>query len=202
MSNLTRSEKIDAILPLLNPRELKAWEYWSNSKEAPLAQSLQLKLFELFMCGNSCEAIRKLNPNLSLGQIVHARVEHEWDRQLQEHLEGLYGGIRARLTQVTLETSMTVANMLAAKNKLYQDKLLKYIQSGDESYIQDIGLGGIDGYRKLVEILQKLTGADQTRTVNVTNTHTVTQATPVIDTTVGSAESIVRMLLENGDKNG
>ena len=90
--------------------------------------------------------------------------------------------------------------MLAAKNKLIQDRLLLYLQTGDESHISDLGLGGIEGYRKLVDVLQKLTGQDQVKTVRgeVVHHHTGDPLVAIGNRapTSGQAETAVEVLLE------
>lgn len=187
-------------LAQLNERERYAFEQHVRKREPPLSPTLAVKLFELFLAGKNCEEIRRLNPSLGLGQIVHARIEHEWDRQRSEYTAALYGRAKERLSQVTAETALTVANMLAAKNKLIQDRLLLYLQSGDEAHIADLGLGGIEGYRKLVDVLQKLTGADQVKTVRgEVHHHHTGDPLAAIGTrapTSGQAETAVEVLLE------
>lgn len=189
-----------AIVPVdkpdpLNERERYAFNRHVEKRDSPISPHTAVKLFELFLAGRSCEDIRRLNPQFTLGQIVHARIEHEWDRQLEEHLEGLYRNASSRLQQVQVETAVTLANILAAKNRIYQDRVLKFIQSGDEEHLRDLGLAGLDGYRKLIEALQKLTGQEGVRTVKAEVVHRGEISTDR-PATSKQAEAIVDALLE------
>jgi len=106
-----------------------------------------------------------------------------------------------RIAQVQVDTALTLANILAAKNKLYQDRVLRFLQTGDETHIADLGLGGIDGYRKLIEGLQKVTGQDKKKdddsaAIPVVHLHhTVEQVSPDRPPTAKQAEEIVDAIL-------
>jgi len=61
----------------LTEREKYAFQKHVSKRDPPIAPITAVKLFELFLAGRTCEDIRRLNPAFTLGQIVHARIEHE-----------------------------------------------------------------------------------------------------------------------------
>lgn len=147
---------------LLSPRELREYQIYMRLKQPPMAQSTQLQFFNLFMNGQSCEDIVRLNPNgFSLGAIVRARLENNWDQHLAEHKQELMYRVRDRVQQVALETAERLANEMAASNKLINDRVLKYIQTGDVAELKDTSVGSIRHLQQTIEMLAKLTGADQ-----------------------------------------
>ena len=191
--------QIEQVEPqLLTEREQFAFQKHLKERQYPIAPVTAIKMFELYLAGKSCEDIRRLNPQFTLGQIVHARIEHEWDRQLKEYRDSLYSNARKYMEQVVMETTLTMGRILTAKNRVYEEKIAKYLQTGDETHLADLGLGGIDGYRKVVETLQKLTGQDQVKSVKGEIIHRPGVPEGPRATTPQQAEAIVAALLESG----
>lgn len=143
----------------------------------PLAPSLQEKLFTLFLNGKSFAEIRKINPNLSLGQIVFAAVDGKWNQQRQEYLATLLEKSRQRLQQVACEGVSFVADQLSAAHKMYGDNLQRYLQSGNPADLGGFGVTTHKQYRDACELLLKLTGQDKQSTINnkgeILHTHVV-----------------------------
>lgn len=181
-SALTQTEKES----LLSEREKAAYSLYMKLKQPPMAQSTQAQFFSLFLQGNSCEEIVRLNPNgFPLGAIVRARVENDWDLKLREHQNELMAKVRERVQQVTLETIDRVANELAASNKLTNDRIKRFLQSGDEKELDGLYIGGVKHLEKVVDLLQRLTGQDTKKsssTVDVRHT--------IADETVKTIETV------------
>lgn len=150
---------------LFTVRERMAYRRFLATEEDPIALTTQTKFFELFLMGKNCEEIRKLNAGFSLGQIIAARVESEWDRKRDEAVEALFQGAKDRVQKTMLETAMVFCDILTAKNKQYADKIMRYIQTGDEAQLADLQLGGIKGYKDLIEALQKIAGQEPSRLI-------------------------------------
>jgi len=167
MKNESRDEAIERVKPLLADRELGAYNNWCSSQLPALAPSLNAKLFQLFVNGKSCEEIRRLNLNLTLGQIVHARIEGDWDRRRTEHLEHLLTQTTARIQQVTVETADFVADLLAVANREHGDKLRRYLQSGDPNDLGDFKIDNIPQLKQAIEVLQKLTGQERQSAIHL-----------------------------------
>jgi hypothetical protein len=157
---------------LLTERELREYRIFMRLKQPPMAPSTQEQFYQLFIQGNNCEEIHRLNPHgFSLGAIVRARIENDWDQKYREHQGNLIMKARERVQQVTLETVDRVANELAASNKLINDKVKRFLQSGDPNELQGTGVGSQRHLKDAVELLQKLTGQDKKQQVTGTVEH-------------------------------
>lgn len=157
----------------LTPNERKAFEIYMRLNQPPMAPSAQAKFLELYLQGTSCEEIHRLNPGgFSLGAIVRARIENNWDEARRLHQERLAAKIKERVQQVQMETIERVAIELAASNKLIKDKALRYIQTGNEAELTGTNIGSLKHLKEMSEIMLKLTGQDKNGsgvTVNVSN---------------------------------
>jgi hypothetical protein len=60
-----------------------------------------------------------------------------------------------------MESVMFSADLLASANKMFGDKLKKYIQTGDERELGTLKIDSLKQYRDAVELLLKLTGQDK-----------------------------------------
>lgn len=153
---------------LLTERELREYKIYMRLNRPPMAPSTAQQFLNLFLLGNNCEDIVRVNPNgFSLGAIVRARLENNWDEIRADHQQQLLDKIRSRVQQVTLETVDRIVNELAASNKLVNDRLLLYLQTGDEKHLQGMKLGGALHMRQMVEMLQKLTGQQNPKSPSV-----------------------------------
>jgi hypothetical protein len=165
---LTQAEKE----ALLSPRELREYQIYMRLRQPPMAQSTQLQFFQLFLNASSCEEIVRLNPGgFSLGAIVRARLENNWDELLAQHRAELMYKIKDRVQQVSLETVNRLCDELAASNKLNVDKVKKFLQTGDPEELKGTDVGSMKHMEKMIEGLAKLLGTDQPKkpgpTVNV-----------------------------------
>jgi hypothetical protein len=162
-----REQAIEKAKSYLNQRELAAYSYFCNSKQPALAPALNAKLFQLFLNGKSTDEIHRLNPQLSLGQIVSARIEGRWDERREEHLDQLLTSTSMRVQQITLETADFVCDLFAVANREHGDKLRRYLQTGDEKELGDFRITSLAGFKTAIEILQKLTGQERQTTQKV-----------------------------------
>ena len=161
----SREQALERIKPLLTEGELFAWNYWQTSNQPALGSDLNAKLFSLFLNGKRPEEIRRLNPAISLGQIVAARIEGDWDKRREDHLDNLLNATSQRVQQATLQTADLVCDMLAVADREHGDKLRRYLQTGDEKELGDLRVDSIFSLTKTIEALQKLTGQDRKSTV-------------------------------------
>lgn len=203
---MTREEKIQAALARLNKRELNAYNTWRNSDRPGLAPSLNAKLFNLFLQGKSCEEIRRMNLNFTLGEIISARIEGDWDERRSDHLDNLLKTTSERVQQVTLETADFVCDLLAVANREHGDRLRRYLQSGDAKELGDFKIDSIFNLKQVIEVLQKLTGQERTtrQTVNVTG-EVVHRPDPILSAarspTAVEAGQALRLLLGQNKEN-
>lgn len=142
---------------LLSPRELREYQIYMRLGQPPMAASTQAKFFQLFLNGQSCEEIVRLNPGgFSLGAIVRARIENNWDALLQEHRQELMYKIKERVQQTTLETLDRLCLELAASNKLNGDKVKRFLQTGDATELEGTQVGTTKHMKELVQALANL----------------------------------------------
>ncbi len=163
-SDLQLSESIQA----LTAKEAHALKYFTQAKHLELSPQKAGELYELYANGKDCEEIRRLNPGLGLGQIVHARIRDDWDQKKNEHQQKLFENAAPRVMQVQLETSQYLADMLAAAVKLNWDKVKMYLQDGNTNHLKGTPLEEGVSIKKLTEIiatLQQVTGQDKKKVV-------------------------------------
>lgn len=166
MPKENREQALERIAPLLTEREVYAYDHWRSSDQPQLAPSTNAKFFNLFLQGKSCEDIRRLNQTISLGQIVAARIEGDWDALRKEHLDQLLRETSLRVQQTTLQTADFVCDLLAVANKEHGDQLRKYLQTGDPKELGSFRIDSLKSLREAVEVLQKLTGQDKQTTIH------------------------------------
>jgi hypothetical protein len=186
-SALARAERV------LTPRELEAYRRYIESSKPPLAPSTSASMFALFLQGHTCEEIAKLNPAFGLGIIVKARVDFDWDKQREEHLQHLLDNIRSVVQTTQLEAVQFVAEGLAVYRKMAGEKFQKYLQSGKIEDLGDFKDMSFKTYKDLLELLLKLTGQEPTKKVQgeVMHRHTVeaTQDAPRADRPMSASDA-------------
>lgn len=164
------SEELETTYSQLDERERQALAKWKLSTHPALSPDLNAKLFRLFLNGKSTHEIHRINSQYSLGQIVDARIKGEWDRRSQEHLDELLTGVKLRVQQVTLETIDFFADLIAAANTMHGDAIKKYLQTRNPDDLGKLRIDSLDGYKKAIELFQKLTGQDKQSNVGGTLT--------------------------------
>jgi hypothetical protein len=164
----------------------------------PLATSLQARFFSMFLQGIDCSEIVRLNPGMSLGQLVTARVEGKWDEKRQEHIEKLLRDTALRLQQTTLEGIDFMAAQLAAVHKIEGDKIKRYLQTGDEKELGNFSIKDLVGYRQVLSIMKTLTGQDsapQKHTGEILHKHEHSVPAANRGMTHGESKSIIEGVL-------
>jgi hypothetical protein len=78
----------------------------------------------------------------------------------------LFEGVRERVEQVQMESVLFTTDLLSSANKMFGDKLKKYIQTGDERELGALKVDSLKQYRDAVDLLLRLTG--QSNKVEVT----------------------------------
>jgi hypothetical protein len=149
----------------LTAKELEAYHKYQESGKPPLAASTAANFFQLYLRGHTCEEIAAQNPAFGLGIIVKAKVDFDWDRQRDEHVQNLLDNIRQVVQTSQLEAVQFVAEGMAVYQKLAGDKFKRYLQSGTVEDLGDFKDISFKTYKDLLELLLKLTGQDATKKV-------------------------------------
>jgi len=138
----------------------------TGSNSYPISPGLQEGLFALFINGKTLAEIRKLNPNLSMGQLVHAAIENDWYQAKELYLATMVERAKVRAIQATAEGLEFAADLVAALRKQHGEHIARFLQTGQ---IEDLGAATsttvIRQLKELTELLSKLTGQDQTKRV-------------------------------------
>lgn len=140
----------------------------------PVAPSLAMQLFELFLEGYSCAIIAKQNSPFREGDILFLRKKFKWDENRDKYAYDLQVQIREKLIKQKLESLEFLTNMLTVTHKEHKDKMLKYIQTGKEDDRPDTWVTGPSAYKGVLEAIQKLTGEDRVTTQNIKSESKVT----------------------------
>jgi hypothetical protein len=157
----SRDEALARAVSRLSAREAYAYTIWKGTDKPLIGSTLNAQLFQLYINGKSTEEIRRLNPQLGLGEVVAAKVEGRWDDHKDDYLQKLNEGTAGRILQSTLETADFLCDALAVIRKKFGDRFQRYLQTGDEKELGDIKLENFTQLKGVVESMQKLVGHDQ-----------------------------------------
>lgn len=195
MSKPDKLAKIEKNAALLSDSERIALNDFQDSKTNPLGPDKNAKLYSLYLNGNTCDDIQRLNPGLTLGQIVHARVIGDWDIRREKYQESLLQKTEERHRQVALESINFLSDLLAVTNLRYGQKLKKYLQFEQEADLGELAIS-LRQYKEMAELHQKLAGTDGQKRQIVTGEVTVNHnhKTEIIDVEEEPEDLIERML--------
>lgn len=162
---------LEGALKLLSEDEADELQRWLSKEKPPIAVSTAAKLFEIFIQGQTCKQIHKLNPQFDYGAIIHARIRDGWDEKRAEYVAHAYGSIREKVIKAQMDAIEMTANLLSVTAEQNNKKYLKYLQTKDEQELKgSIQIESLKQFKEAVESLQKLTGQDKDATKNpVTN---------------------------------
>ena len=119
----------------------------------------ELGMFQLFLNGSTSDEICRVNNGkYTKGQIVNSRIEGRWDDKVNEYKSTLLAKQIDRLQMVQVESLNFMANLIYATNRLNNEKILKYMQSGDHKELGDLQIGSLAGYKTAIELLHALSG--------------------------------------------
>jgi len=122
-----------------------------------LSPHLEAQLYEVFLQGNSCETIAKLNPGIPIGQVLETRLQRNWDGRRERYLEELMASAKANVTQIQLEALEFLRTHLAVIHKAFGVQAKKFLQSGNLKDFPKTDLSWKQ-YKEQLELLMKLTG--------------------------------------------
>jgi hypothetical protein len=163
---------------------------------------LNAGLFALFLAGKDTGEIHRLNPALSLGQIVEARISGNWDARRDEYLDKLLTETATNVQRASLEAATFISDLLTVANKEHGDKLKRYLQTGNPKELGDFKIDNLTQLKVAIETLQKLTGADKKSVVNVSgevlHRPVASVEEPATRTTPGESAAILKLLLGDG----
>jgi len=166
-------EVVEDPLEFLSPKENHAYQYFLTRKDrkesmyAPIAPDAAAKLFGLYLNGLTLTEIWEQNQHFSLGQVVNSAVTDRWDLLKGDYNKRLLEQVSERAVLAQAEGVNFVVNMLTAAHKLHGEKAKKYLQTGKIEDLGPMAAMNVKSYKDLVELLQKLTGQENTTTSKV-----------------------------------
>lgn len=148
-------------LERLSAPDRKVYQEYVDSGKPGLAVSYGARLYELWLQGSTVEQIVELNPGLSKGVVLKARVDGLWDERREAYLAELMSTAQDRVRLVALESVNFMGLLLAVANKQHGEKLKRYLQTGDPKELGNFDIKSIKQYKEVIEMLTKITGQDK-----------------------------------------
>lgn len=153
--------------------EREAYQRHLQRSGPPLSPKLSAELFELFLQGQTCEAIAKLNPGLGLGIVVAGRIQFKWDKQKDDYINHLYATIKDKAAKSQLEAIDFSSTAMSVFHKLWYPKFLRFLQTGNEEDLGEFKGMTFKFYKEMSDALLKLTGQDKKQVVSGEVVHKV-----------------------------
>jgi hypothetical protein len=164
-------EKARAILSIPEYNMLIAYV---EAGKHQLAPETAAKFFELYLTGNSCAEIHRLNKAFPYEAILWARVKFDWDKQKDDAQVDLMSAVREKVIRAQLETTSFMADLLVATSKKHGDKIKKFIQTGNEEDLGDaLSVDSLFALLKVADGLMKITGQDKVQKVETKHTQQI-----------------------------
>lgn len=184
---------------LFSERELELIKHTRETGMKAIAPSLSSQMFQLFLEGYSCAEIAKMNPPFGEGDILICREKFNWDKEKDLYIMELQNRVKDKLLKTKLESLDFLTNTLSASHKYYNQKMLKYIQTGKEDDKPENLIAGPKAYKDIVESITKLTGEDRITTQNINKSVVVEtkKSDSAIDITPQDRKEKLKKLIEN-----
>jgi hypothetical protein len=177
-----KDDVIDAIVPVaparsLTDRERRALEAWRKRGDAPIPLDESIRMYELYLNGYSCEQIEKTlrstNPNIpsySLGQLVNARIDHDWDERRLRHLNELYEEVNERVRKTKADVTSFLSDVLTVTHVEEGEKLRRWLVSHKDADKSMFQVSGIGSYKEVLALFMNISGlSNKGRRGRVTN---------------------------------
>jgi proteasome lid subunit RPN8/RPN11 len=182
----------------LNQSEQSALEKHLASREADqlMAARTSAEFLGLYLQGYSTVDIQKMNPGFSLGFIVKARLDYEWDKYKKEYIQALMTSTRDAVLKVQLEALRFAADGMAVHQRVIGDAFRKFLQTGRK---EDLGeykdTITVKNYKEYIALMMQLTGQDKEKKVvgDIHHTHTTAPDMKTIDISAEGAD-ILKLL--------
>lgn len=152
----------------LNQEQIDALERFNSlfgsggSPTRPIAQFEQDKLQGLYISGSTIGEIAEINPQFTLGQIVYAATTNSWELKKQQHAETAVTRAQERAVSVVAESVDFIADSISVMHKKYSKRLKKYLQTGNETDLEDWKVGDLRAYERCIALLAQVTGQVKT----------------------------------------
>lgn len=164
----TFEEKAERLLSRDDWRDLKKY---IKEKNLPIAPVTVASFFELYISGSDIHEIYRLNPSFDKQALNWARIQYNWDFEKEKAISDLQTQIYDKVVkaQAELVDLLTTMTTVAHKKNIYKYK--KYLQTGNDKELKGaVDATSLNAILRIVDGLQKITGADRTMKTENENT--------------------------------
>ncbi len=123
-----------------------------GGRQAPA--SVNQPFFELFHNGCFPEEIHALNPSYHTQAIQWMRIAYKWDETLQQTVMRNNALLVGKINKAQVDAAMLMSDMIAVATKKNQERLRKYLQTGDETNL--VGIMTLDSPERLGKMVESL----------------------------------------------
>jgi hypothetical protein len=162
----TFAETRQKIMASLSRAETKAYDDFLGTPREEMPPALIQKCYELFLHGQTCEQIQGMLPHLPLGQIIQARIVHNWDQNRCDYVQQLLDQSAQQLQKTATESLQFLTLLLTAAHQEHGEAIKQYLLSGNSEDLGDFRIKNLKSYQQTLEILLKLTGGDNKKQVD------------------------------------
>lgn len=153
---------MDRAMVVLSKDDCEALSLYIDSGGKELALSTANKFFELFISGSDSYEIQRLNPAFDLEVIQWCQVKYDWNRLKDEFFVRYQKQVMDKILKAHFDAASLYSDMITVACKKYADSFKKYIQTGDDKYLEGtMEITTVHQLQKAVEGLQKVTGQDK-----------------------------------------
>jgi hypothetical protein len=161
-----KEKRLVAAIKRLDPKERDAYRFFVKENQLEIGSDAADKLFDLYCNGSSCDEIRKAVKSYSLGQIVGARVMHDWDVRKEQKRLSMVKVIPDQAPVTLLEAQEFLGDLILATNRRFRESLKEYIATGDEALLPGLPMPkNMKELQTLVELFMKASGQDNEKVV-------------------------------------
>jgi len=123
-----------------------------------LTDSQAFQWFELYMSGKTYSEIAQI-ARQKKDLILYVSAKANWHEHRMKYYGDMAANILNKYEQTRLESVNTMATGISALNKYFGKRFNKFIQTGDESIVEDMDTKLLGQYYKAIESLNKMVGA-------------------------------------------
>jgi hypothetical protein len=187
----------------MTKREKQMYRASKMDREPVLPANVIEDLYRLYQSGKGCEEICELNPKYTLGQIVRARVDNEWDDRKKEYLETLVKNAEPLAKQVAIESIGFIGTFLSVVHQHDQHKLQRFIQTRDKAELDGaiiFDTGTLKIYKEMLDMFLRATGNHDTKRVIGSVQHTHTMENTPKESPLTAEEAAAILAIQDGKK--
>lgn len=172
-----------AALERLNSDEVLEYENYCNSGQPLLSIDTNKKLYGLYLTGMTLKNILDLNPGLSIGVLLKARVDGRWDERRDVYLNELLGDMPTKIRQMASEALGFMTLQLAVAHKMHGEKMRLYLQTGDPNDLGELVPKNFRDYRSVIESISRLLDAGKSKGGE-------SSSSPIVNVTASAGSSV------------